>query len=84
MTSRATVLRDGVQTVHRDSGSGPTIPFPQGFSLTQLIWEPLREELTANHRCVTSDPRDVTLVGHSLGGAAAVTAVAAVPRTDWT
>lgn len=107
MTPRTTVLPDGVRLVHSDFGDGPTILFHQGFSLTQLIWEPLLEELTTSYRCITFDPRghgasaapasgytverlaedltelaaaldvhDVTLVGHSLGGAAALSAVA--------
>jgi pimeloyl-ACP methyl ester carboxylesterase len=107
MTPLTTVLRDDVRLVHTDFGDGPTILFQQGFSLTQLIWEPLLKELTTSYRCITFDPRghgasdapasgytverlaedltelavaldlqDVTLVGHSLGGAAALTAVA--------
>jgi pimeloyl-ACP methyl ester carboxylesterase len=107
MTPGTTVLRDGVRLVHSEVGVGSTILFHQGFSLTQLIWEPLLEHLTTSYRCITFDPRghgastapasgytverlaedltelaraldlhDVTLVGHSLGGAAALTAVA--------
>lgn len=100
-------MRDGVRLVHSDTGSGPTILFHQGFSLTQMVWNPLLDQLAPTYRCITFDPRghgasdapafgytvdrlaedlselastldlwDITLVGHSLGGAAAVTTVA--------
>ncbi|BCF83307.1 non-heme chloroperoxidase [Rhodococcus qingshengii] len=100
-------LPSGIRLAHTDTGSGPTLLFHQGFSLTQQIWEPLVSELTADFRCVTFDPRghgasdapesgysidhlavdlaglvaalnltEVTLVGHSMGGAASLIAAA--------
>lgn len=107
MTQGATATQDGVRLVYSDTGSGPTLLFHQGFSLTRMVWDQVVDELAPTFRCITFDPRGhgasdapatgytvdrlaedlgdlasaldlrhVTLVGHSLGGAAAVTAVA--------
>jgi len=101
------ILSDGVRLTHTDTGSGPTVVFHQGFSLTQQIWGPLLERLGTDYRSITFAPRghgdsdapksgysvnqlaadlaellaaldlsDVTLVGHSMGGAASLIAAA--------
>lgn len=107
MAQGAATMRDGVRLVYSDTGSGPTLLFHQGFSLTRVVWDQLVDELAPTFRCITFDPRghgasdapatgytvdrlaedlgelasaldlqSVTLVGHSLGGAAAVIAAA--------
>ena len=99
-------VEPGVELACRTAGSGPTLLFHPGFSLTLDLWNSTVAELASTHRCVTFDPRghgssdkpdseytvaelardvmalverlelrEVTLVGHSLGGAACLEAV---------